>query len=146
MQAIGPAPPSTRRRIRVGDTGIVAVALLILLNFFPGWRAMPFLTDGMVLAIGMVDLVLAVIIICNVIYQLSDSPAVHAGVHLVMAVALMPFFITLMRTFPFALSGSLWPRIVQDLLNVGAIAAFCAFWVFIWQMIGLNYNAARHGH
>lgn len=146
MQAIGPAPPSTRRRIRVGITGIVAFALLILLNFFPGWRAMPFLNDGMVLAIGMVDLVLAVIIICNVIYQLSNSPGVHAGVHLVMAVAMIPFFITLMRTFPFVLPAGPWTRIVHDLLNFGALASFCAFWVVIWQMIGLNYNAARHGH
>jgi hypothetical protein len=146
MQAIGPAPPSTRRRIRVGVTGIVAFALLVLLNFFPGWQAMPFLTDGMGMAIGMIDLVLAVVIISNVIYQLSDSPGVHAGVHLVIAVALIPFFITLMRTFPFALSASPWPRIVHDLLNVGALAAFCAIWVVIWQMVGLNYNAARHGH
>jgi hypothetical protein len=147
MQAIGPAPPTTGRRFRVGTTSIVAFALLIILNFFPGWRAIPFLNNGMVLIIGSLDFVLAVIILCNVIYQLSDSPGVHVGVHTIMVVALIFGLTRLIRTMPFNFaSNSPWPGAVHLLLIGAAVVAWCAFWVFIWQMIGLNYKASLRGH
>jgi hypothetical protein len=147
MQAIGPAPPKTRRRAQVGVTALGAFALFLLLNFWPGWQSMPFLNSGMVLTIGSIDVTLIVIILSNIFYQLSDSPGVHATVHVILAAVTWFLFVRLMRTFPFNLpAGGPWPGVVHGLIIAGAVIAFCAFWVTIWQMIGLNYNAARHGH
>jgi hypothetical protein len=146
MQAIGPAPPTTRRRVRVGLTALGAFGLFLVLNVWPGWQALPVLNTGMVLTIGSIDVALVAIVLCNAFYELSDAPGVRATVHLVIAATTMFTFTRLMRTMPFNLPGGPWPGVIHWVLVAGAVGSFCMIWVSIWAMVGLNYNAARNGH
>lgn len=142
MQAIGPTTRESLspRRLTYGVVAAVAFGLFLVLNFWPGWQAMPFLTNGMVLTIGSIDLVLWAIIAFHVAYFFSDRPGLHVFAHLVIAFLAMFAFTRLLRTMPFALASGVWPGVVHWLLVLGAVVAFLVIPATWWQMIGLGYE------
>jgi hypothetical protein len=131
--------PSSRRRILCGVTALVAFGVFLVLNFWPGWSSIPFLTDGMRLTVGLVDLALWGIIAFNVAFLFSDARGLHLTAHLIIAMLAMLAFTELIRDFPFTLSG-VWVGVVHWILILGVVLSFLTIPATWWQMVFQGYE------
>ena len=141
MQALeqGPRAPSSRRRLTCGITALVAFGAFLVLNFWPGWSAMPFFTQGMRLNIGMVDMALWAIIVFNVAYLFADTRGLRLTGHLIMAMALLLAFTTLVQDFPFRLTG-IWAGVLHWILVLGVVVSFLVIPATWWGMVTQGYE------
>ncbi|MDN5795756.1 MAG: hypothetical protein L0H79_08390 [Intrasporangium sp.] len=155
MQALEHAPraPSSRRRLISGITALVAFGLFLILNFWPAWSSLPFLTSSMTYSIGAVDLALWSVIAFNVAFLFADAPALRLTAHLVIAMFTMFALTRLLRDFPFALSSGVWAGVVHWILILGVVVAFLAIPVTWWHMVTQGYEGPgaprrhrRHRH
>ncbi len=150
MQAIGQVPrtPSSRRRVICGVTALVAFAVFLILNFYPAWSSLPFLTGSMTFSIGSVDFALWSIIAFNVAFLFADNPGLHLFAHLIIAAFVMLALTRLIRDFPFALSG-VWVDVVHWILILGVVVAFLVIPATWWGMVTQGYEGPgehrRHG-
>ncbi|WP_347351007.1 hypothetical protein [Intrasporangium sp.] len=150
MQALEQAPraPSSRRRLISGITALVAFGLFLILNFWPAWSSLPFLTSSMTYSLGAVDFVLWAVIAFNVAFLFADTRGLRLTAHLVIAMFAMLAFTRLIRDFPFALSDGAWASVVQGILVLGALVSFVVIPVTWWGMVTQGYEGpgAPHRH
>ena len=99
------------------------VAFLVVVNGWPGWQAMPFLTSEADQVLWLVNFSVAAGIAANVVYLAHDPPwlkslgdAVTTGIGLAAAIRIW-------QVFPFDLSSG-WSTAVRVLLVI-AIAGSC---------------------
>lgn len=81
QQAVGrPAGPARTRGRRAGYAGSVVVNLILLwlINGWPGWDAVPFLTASTVLVIGAVNASIIARIVADAVNLVLDLPRVRA--------------------------------------------------------------------
>ncbi|HXZ77996.1 MAG TPA: hypothetical protein VEH31_44965 [Streptosporangiaceae bacterium] len=104
--------------------GIVfSTALLVVLNSWPGWQAIPFLTSDTGQVLWLVNLSLAAGIAANVVYLAYDPPWLTSLGDLATTGIGLAAAIRIWQVFPFALSSG-WSAAVRALLVV-AIAGSC---------------------
>ena len=123
---------ATQRRPAVGARRagylvavLVNAAMLCAVNVWPGWEAVPFLTGGMRLVIGLINLSIVVNLGANVVYLLRDPPWLKAlGDILTTAVGLVAL-VRIWQVFPFDFGdGSFdWTPVTRVLLGVGIIGS-----------------------
>jgi hypothetical protein len=94
-----------------------SAALLVVLNGWPGWQAMPFLTSDAGQVLWLVNLSLAAGITANVVYLAYDPPWVRSLGDLVTTGIGLAAAIRIWQVFPFALSSG-WSTAVRVLLVV----------------------------
>jgi hypothetical protein len=116
-------PPAGARRAGYGVAIGFGAALLFVLNGWPGWQAVPFLTSSTDQVLWLVNLSLAAGIAANIVYLAYDPPWVKSlgdlattGIGLVTAIRIW-------QVFPFAVSSG-WSIAVRTLLVV-TIAGSC---------------------
>ena len=116
-------PPAGARRAGYGVAIGFSAALLFVLNGWPGWQAVPFLTSSTDQVLWLVNLSLAAGIAANIVYLAYDPPWVKSlgdlattGIGLVTAIRVW-------QVFPFAVSSG-WSIAVRTLLVV-TIAGSC---------------------
>ena len=116
-------PPASARRAGYGVAIGFSAALLFVLNGWPGWQAVPFLTSSTDQVLWLVNLSLAAGIAANIVYLAYDPPWVKSlgdlattGIGLVTAIRVW-------QVFPFAVSSG-WSIAVRTLLVV-TIAGSC---------------------
>jgi hypothetical protein len=116
-------PPAGTRRAGYGAAIGFSAALLFVLNGWPGWQAVPFLTSSTDQVLWLVNLSLAAGIAANIVYLAYDPPWVKSlgdlattGIGLVTAIRIW-------QVFPFAVSSG-WSIAVRTLLVV-TIAGSC---------------------
>jgi hypothetical protein len=97
--------------------------LLVILNGWPGWQAIPFLTSDTGQVLWLVNLSLAAGIVANVVYLACDPPWVRSLGDLVTTGIGLAAAIRIWQVFPFDLSSG-WSAAVRVLLVV-AIAGSC---------------------
>lgn len=109
--------------------GYVAAAvvngiLLWLIHVWPGWDAVPFLTEDFEIVLWLVDLSLVVAIVLNLVYLVSDPRwLTAAGAVVTLAVGLAGA-VRMLQVFPFDFDGSdVWPMVVRILLWVGIVGS-----------------------
>lgn len=116
---VRPARPTRRVGYVVGAA--VNVILLLLVNTWPGWAALPFLTTAFADVLGWVNLSITTGVMANLVYLVADPPRLRAaGDVLVTAVGLVPLA-ALWQTFPFTFPGQSidWELVVRILLGLG---------------------------
>ena len=123
---------ATQRRPAVGARRagylvavLVNAAMLYAVNVWPGWESVPFLTEGMRLVIGLVNLSIVVNLGANVVYLVRDPPWVRAlGDILTTAVGLLAM-IRMWQVFPFDFGNTSfdWTLVVRVLLGVGIVGS-----------------------
>jgi len=119
----------TRSRARVGTRKsgyLVAVAvnalLLFLLNRSPGWQAVPFLTDAMSRAIGVVNLSIAVGLVANLVYIVWDPTWLKALGDLTTTCAGVLAMLRIWQVWPFDFpAGSPWNVLAHLALGLGLV-------------------------
>ena len=122
-----------------GITALVAFGAFLVLNFWPGWEALPFFTPQMEVNIGMVDMALWAIIVFNVAFLFADTRGLRLTGHLIMAGVLLLAFTTLLQDFPFPLTG-IWAAVVHWILVLGAVGSFLTIPATWWGMVTQGYE------
>ncbi len=137
-------PSAGARRTGYVFAIVFGAALLVILNGWPGWQALPFLTAAAGQVIWVVNLSLAAGIAANAVYLVADPPPLKLSGDLVTTSIGLAAAICVWEVFPFSFSGSAWPVAIRVLLLV-AIAGSCI--ALLTQLILLGRALAGYsGH
>ena len=111
-------PSTAARRGGYAAAIIVGAALLFVLNGWPGWQALPFLTSDTTQVLWLVNLSLAAGLAANVVYLAYDPPWLRLLGDLVRAGAGVAAAVRVWQVFPFGFHGSAaaWSVVVRVLL------------------------------
>lgn len=94
------------------------LVLLWVVNLWPGWEAVPFLTDGTTLVLPIVNASLIVGFVLNVTYVLIDQPVWRLLGQIVTTAVSIAVLVRTLQVFPFDFGdpASTWDPIVRGLL------------------------------
>lgn len=120
-------PPRSRAQRRSGYVGTIVVdaILLLLINRWPGWAVLPFLTAGMSQVLPWINASLLVGMAFAAVSVLADPPWLRALGTLATAVIGLGGVVRMWQVFPFDFTGSAvdWTGVVRILLVLGIIGA-----------------------
>jgi hypothetical protein len=138
-------PSAGARRAGYSIAIVCNAALLFVLNSWPGWQAIPFLTGETGQVLWLVNLSLAAGIAINAVYLAYDPPWVKSLGDLATAGIGLAMAIRLWQVFPFDLSSG-WSTAVRALL-IAAVAGACI--ALVAQIVSLARwlgHRPRGGH
>lgn len=127
-------PTPAARRAGYVVAIVVNAALLYLVNRWPGWEAVPFLTDTTVLVIGLVNASLVVGVVANLVYLVADPPRLRSLGDLVTTSVGLAAIVRIWQVFPFDVTGTPWEAVLRVLL---ALAAFGSGVGIIVALVGV---------
>ena len=117
--------PKRRTGRRVGYVVAIIVNLVFawLINVWPGWEAVPFLTADTADVVPWVNAAIAVTVLANLVYLVVDTTRVKAFGELVINAINIAVTLTLLQVFPFDFSGYAfpWTWLVRFILIVALI-------------------------
>jgi hypothetical protein len=117
-------PSRVGRRVGYAIGALVDVALLVALNVWPGWDAVPFLTVDFEQVLGLINLSLAVGFLASVANFALDNFGAKALGDLSTNVIGIAVSVRLLQVFPFDFSGGFdWSWVVRILLVLGVIGS-----------------------
>ena len=114
-----PAPPS-RRGGYVGSI-LVNHILLWLINGWPGWEAVPFLTGRTALVIGIVNASIIARVVADAVNVVLDRPRPRALGDLVSIGFGLAALIEIWQVFPLDVIGTAWEVVARVLLVLGFV-------------------------
>lgn len=117
-------PSAGVRRLGYGIAVGINAALLVVLNGWPGWQTIPFLTSSTGQVIWLVNFSLAAGIAANLVYMVKDTSLVKSLGDLTTTAIALAATIRIWQVFPFDLSSG-WSTAVRVLLVVTIVGA-CA--------------------
>lgn len=112
---VGTRSISTARRGGYFIAALVDVALLVLINVSPGWRAVPMLTDEAAGVVIVVDIALAIALVINLLCLVLPRRPLTAAGEVVSTAAGLVAMVRMAQVFPFAFTESTtdWATIVH---------------------------------
>ena len=138
----GPGPVG--RRFGYAVAVVVGAALLYLINVWPGWQVLPFLTEDTRELLGIVNFSLIVGIIVNLVNLLFDATWLKALGDLVTLGIGLAVLVQIWQVFPFDFQDSSfdWALVVRWLLVLAIVGSAIAI---IVQFVILIRSLARPG-
>ena len=130
------APPTSRRAGYVA-TAVVDLVLLYLVNEWPGWQSLPFLTDGMTDVLGLVNLSLVAPLVVNLVWLLYDPAWFTAACQVGLSVVSLAVSIALLRVFPFDFSAYAfdWALLTTVVLWVAVLGSSVSIVVWFVRLV-----------
>jgi hypothetical protein len=122
-RAARPGPGARRAGYAVAAG--VDVLLLVLVNGWPGWDAVPVLTPDTELVLGPVNASLAVGLLVNLAYLVHDPPRLRAAGDVVTSAVGLVALVVLWRVFPLDV-GDGWRLVARVLLGLGVVGSVVA--------------------
>jgi hypothetical protein len=125
------------RRVGYVVAVLVNAAVLYAVNVWPGWQALPFLTEDMRLVLGLVNASMLVSIVANMVYFVVDPRWLKALGDIVTTAVGIAALVRMWEVFPFDFSGSSfdWALVMRVAMGVAiggsAIALVVAFVSFV---------------
>jgi len=125
------------RRVGYVVAVLVNAAVLYAVNVWPGWQALPFLTEDMRLVLGLVNASMLVSIVANMVSFVADPRWLKALGDIVTTAVGIAALVRMWQVFPFDFSGSSfdWALVVRVAMGVAiggsAIALVVAFVSFV---------------
>lgn len=118
-------PSTTARRTGYVAAVLVNVAMLYAVNVWPGWEAVPFLTDDTPDVLGLVNLSILAGVIANVVYLARDPVWLKALGDLLTTSVGLAAAIQIWQVFPFVFDGSGfdWAVLVRWVLVVAIVGS-----------------------
>jgi hypothetical protein len=95
----------TGRRIGYIVAILVNVAFAWILNVWPGWQEIPFLTPAAGDVVPLVNFSLTVAVVANLVYLFADGVRVKAFGEMVVGVVNLMVTAVLLEVFPFSFTG-----------------------------------------
>jgi hypothetical protein len=120
-----PRRPVATRQVGYTLAAAANAALMYLVNGWPGWESVSFLTEDTGQVLGLVNLSLTVGLTVNLVYLAHDGPRTKSLGELVTTGVGLVVLVRLWQVFPFDFAGwSLdWSWLVRVLLGVGIIGS-----------------------
>ncbi|MEU5840232.1 hypothetical protein [Rhodococcus sp. NPDC047139] len=115
----------------------VDAVLLYLVNGWPGWEAVPFLTEDTTRVLGWVNASFIAGIVTNALYLVVDPPRLKAVGDLVVAGIGLSGLVRIWQVFPFAFPDESvpWDLIARSLLAVAMFATIVALIVAVVRFV-----------
>ena len=114
---------------------VVNVVLLVLVNAWPGWEAVPFLTDRTPLVLGLVNASLVTGIVVNLVLAVWHPPRLKALGDLAVGAVGIAAMVRIWQVFPFDVAGTAWETVARVLLVVGLIGSGIAMLVALVRLV-----------
>ena len=114
---------------------VVNVVLLVLVNAWPGWEAVPFLTDRTPLVLGLVNASLVTGIVVDLVLTVGHPPRLKALGDLAIGAVGIAALVRIWQVFPFDLLGTPWELLVRLLLVVGVVGSGIAMLVAMVRLV-----------
>lgn len=132
-----PRPSVASRKVGYGIGAAVNALLLGAVNQWPGWDALPFLSQETTLVLGWVNASLVVALVANLIYAVADPPRLKAfgdGLQNLVGLAAL---VRLWQVFPFAFAqgGFDWDLLARWVIGVGIFGSFVAVVVALVRLV-----------
>ncbi|MGY1708844.1 hypothetical protein ACI8AC_04970 [Geodermatophilus sp. SYSU D00758] len=127
-------PPAGQRRAGYLVGALVNGVLLWLLHVWPGWEAVPFLTDATPQALGLVDATLVAGIVVAAVELVWDPRRLVALGELVTTALGLAATVRVLQVFPFDLAGA-WPAVVRVVLWIGVVGAAIGVLVALVRLV-----------
>lgn len=124
-----------RRAGYVGSAG-ANVLLLLLVNTWPGWDAVPVLTEDTPQVLGLVNLSLTVGLLANLVYLLHDPPWLRYVGDLVTTSVGLAAMVRVWQVFPLDVSEG-WRLVAHLLLAIGVFGSVVAIVVALVRLVRL---------
>jgi ABC-type glycerol-3-phosphate transport system permease component len=142
-QVSGRVGPSTATQKRIGRTVgyLIAIAVNVviawLINVWPGWEAVPFLTPETAEVVPLVNGAIAVTIVANLVYIVVDTTRVKAFGELVINAVNIAVTVTLLQVFPFDFSAYAfpWTWLVRFILILVLVGTGIALLVNLFKLV-----------
>jgi hypothetical protein len=114
----------------------INLLLLYLVNGSPGWQAVPFLTDGMLLVLGVVNASFVAGIVANAIYVLADPKWLRALGDAVTTSIGLAAMVRLWTVWPFDFAAATvdWERVTRIVLGLGIVGSAVAIVVALVRL------------
>jgi hypothetical protein len=132
------------RRVGYGFSVAINAVMLVLINAWPGWDVLPFLTQDFSKVLGLVNASIAVGLAVNVMYLVADPVWFKAlGDLLVTAVGIAAMW-AMWRVFPFDFgAGFPWETLVRIGLILGLVGSGIAIIVQVVTLTRANAQATK---
>ncbi len=113
------------RRIGYVVSILVGAAILYAANRWPGWDAVPFLTDETPQVLGIINISLLVGIVLNALYFVSDRPRLKALGDIVTMTIGIVVLARVWQVFPFDFGAATfpWDTVVRVLIVLGIVGS-----------------------
>ncbi len=134
------APRTAGRRVNAAVAVLADAVVLLLVHVWPGWDAVPFLTDDTPRVLPFVDAALVAGIVVGLVQLVHPRGASIPAGTLVTTVVGLVALVRVVQVFPFDLDPG-WQVTVRVLLWLGVIGAVLA--VVAWLVALLRLRAAR---
>lgn len=120
MNAKAPRQSLAARRFGYGVAVVVNVVLLLAINWWPGWQAVPFLTPDTELVIGFVNASIVASLLANLVYLARDDTWLRSAGDLVTVTVGLVALLRTWQVFPFDFGGAGfdWALVFHLLLGV----------------------------
>lgn len=118
-------PGAGTRRVGYVVAVLINAAMLVLVNRWPGWDAIPFLTDDTPRVLDLVNLSLIVSIVANVLFVVADPPWFKALGDIVTTGVGLAAVLRVWQVFPFDFGDSSipWGTLTRVVLIVAAVGS-----------------------
>lgn len=138
-------PSAGARRVGYGMAVVINAALLVVLNGWPGWQAIPFLTSSTDQVLWLVNLSLAAGIAANLVYMVKDASWLKSLGDVATTAIGLSAAIRIWQVFPFDLSSG-WSTAVRVLLVVTMAGACVGLLVNVVMVARWLGGHPRGGH
>lgn len=137
----GSRPTVAARRSGYLVAVTVNVLLLLAVNAWPGWQALPFLTPDTQQVIGLVNASIVASLLVNVVYLVRDDPWLKALGDLATVTVGLVALLRIWRVFPFDFpdTGFDWATVVRVLLGIAIFGS-------VVGILASGIRLARHLH
>ncbi|WP_448631028.1 hypothetical protein [Cellulomonas soli] len=124
---------------------LVNVLLLVAIHAYPGWRAVPFLTDGLLEVLPLVDASLVLGAVANMLYLVHDGPAFQALTQAAVDAVSLLACLRLLQVFPFVFTeGAVpWELVVRVVLVVAVVGTVIAALVEVMRFFRVMFGSRR---
>jgi len=130
------------RRIGYTIAVLLDLALLFLINSWPGWSALPFLTAEMAGVLTVITASLVIGAAVNLVYLVHDAPWLVAAGGIITTAVGVVVLVRLWQVYPFDL-GAGWSITVRVLLVVAVLGSIAGVVV---QTVALAAALGRRAH
>lgn len=140
-----PTTHTASRRVAYLIAALVDVVLLYLVNEYPGWRALPFLTEAARDVVVSIDIALAVGVVVNLVCLLRPHRLPIRVGEVVTTAAGLAALVHLLAVFPFAFDGGTvdWATVTRTGLIAVIVVVSIALVVQLARLVA-TLLAPRH--
>lgn len=138
-------PSAASRRFGYAVAVAVNLALLAVVNRWPGWDAISFLTEDTERVLGIVNASMIAGVLANAVFLVDDRRWFKAAGDLVTTAIGLAAAMRVWQVFPFDI-GSTWALVAHVLLAIAIVGSVIGMVATAWRLMGFAAHGTAHDH